>query len=123
MRNVHELVAIIEGWIQSQVSDDAAMAALRERHVPVAPILSVPEASQHPHLRQRGTVRTIHDRILGDIEVPGFALRFSEFPRTLDLHAPTLGEHNEEILTQWLGYTTDEVRELERKGVLGNGPT
>ena len=33
-----------------------------------------------------------------------------------------LGEHNEEILTQWLGYTTDEVQELERKGILRHGP-
>jgi len=122
MSNLSELVAVIEDWIRSQASDDAAMAALKERHVPVAPILSVQEALQHPHLRQRGTVRTIHDRILGDIEVPGFALRFSEFPQMLDLQAPTLGEHNEEILTKWLGYTSDEVRGLESRGVLGNGP-
>jgi crotonobetainyl-CoA:carnitine CoA-transferase CaiB-like acyl-CoA transferase len=122
MRNLDELVALIEGWLRSQASDDAAMAMLKEQHVPIAPILSVPEALQHPHLRQRGTVRTIHDRILGNLEAPGFALRFSEFPKTLDLQAPTLGEHNEEILTQWLGYTTDAVRELERKGVLRSGP-
>ncbi len=115
-------MAIIEGWIRSQSSDDAAIEALKEHHVPVAPILSVPEALQHPHLRQRGTVRTIHDRILGDLDVPGFALRFSEFPDTLDLQAPLLGEHNAEILIQWLGYTTDEIQELERKGILHSGP-
>ncbi len=122
MNNLDELVVIIEGWIRSQPSDDAAMETLKEHHVPIAPILSVPEALQHPHLRQRGTVRTVHDRILGDLDVPGFALRFSEFPDTLDLQAPTLGEHNAEILTQWLGYTTDEVQELERKEILRSGP-
>jgi crotonobetainyl-CoA:carnitine CoA-transferase CaiB-like acyl-CoA transferase len=122
LNNLEALVAIIEGWIRAQVSDDAAIATLKEYHVPVAPILSVAEASQHPHLRQRGTVRTIRDRILGEFDVPGFALRFSEFPTTLDLQAPTLGEHNREILTQWLGYTTDEVHELERKGILRSGP-
>ena len=122
MRNLRELVDTIEGWIRSQESDDAAIAILKEHHVPVAPILSVAEASQHPHLRQRGTVRTIHDRILGDIDVPGFAFRFSEFPKTLDLQAPMLGEHNEEILTRWLDYSPDEVRALERKGILRSGP-
>ena len=122
MRNLDELVALIEGWIQSQPSDDAAIEVLKAHHVPIAPILSVPEALQHPHLRQRGTVRTVHDRILGDLEVPGFALRFSEFPGTLDLQAPLLGEHNEEVLTEWLGYSTDEVRELEQKGILRSGP-
>ncbi len=122
MNNLDELVAIIEGWIRSQSSDDAAIETLKAHHVPVAPILSVPEALQHPHLRQRGTVRTVHDRILGDLDVPGFALRFSEFPDTLDLQAPLLGEHNAEILTQWLGYTPDEVQELESKGILRSGP-
>lgn len=121
LNNLDELVAIIEGWIQSQLSDDTAIEILKEHHVPIAPILSVPEALQHPHLRQRGTVRTVHDRILGDLEVPGFALRFSEFPGTLDLQAPLLGEHNEEILTEWLNYSTDEVRELERKRILRSG--
>ena len=122
MNNLRELVDLIEGWMRSQESDDAAIAILKAHHVPVAPILSVAEASQHPHLRQRGTVRTIHDRILGDMDVPGFAFRFSEFPKTLELQAPTLGEHNEEILTQWLDYTPDEVRALERKGILRSGP-
>ncbi len=122
MNNLDELVAIIEDWIRSQSSDDAAIETLKAHHVPVAPILSVPEALQHPHLRQRGTVRTVHDRILGDLDVPGFALRFSEFPDTLDLQAPLLGEHNAEILTQWLDYTPDEVQELEGKGILRSGP-
>ena len=123
MNNLDELVTIIEDWIRSQPSDDAAIKTLKDHHVPIAPILSVPEALQHPHLRQRGTVRTVHDRILGDLDVPGFALRFSEFPGTLDLQAPLLGEHNAQILTEWLGYSTDEVQELESKGILRSSPT
>ena len=122
MNHLDELVETIEAWLRSQPSDDAAIATLKEYHVPIAPILSVPEALQHPHLRQRGTVRTVHDRFLGDMEVPGFALRFSEFPQTLELQAPTLGEHNREILTQWLGYTPEQVQELERKQILRSGP-
>jgi crotonobetainyl-CoA:carnitine CoA-transferase CaiB-like acyl-CoA transferase len=122
MRNLDELVATIEEWIRCQESDDAAIATLKAHHVPIAPILSVPEALQHPHLRQRGTVRTVQDRILGELDVPGFALRFSAFPQPLTLQAPLLGEHNAEILTQWLGYTQDEVQELERRGILRSGP-
>lgn len=103
-------------------SDEASMAAMKEHRVPHAPVLSVAEAVNHPHLRQRGTVRTIHDRILGDFDVPGFALRFSDFPENLELEAPMLGEHNEEVLTTQLGYSTARVRELERGGVLRSGP-
>ncbi len=90
--------------------------------MPCAPVLSIAEAVKHPHLRQRGTVRTVHDRILGDFDVPGFALRFSDFPQRLELEAPTLGEHNAEVLTKYLNYPESRVRELEKMGVLQSRP-
>jgi crotonobetainyl-CoA:carnitine CoA-transferase CaiB-like acyl-CoA transferase len=64
----------------------------------------------------------VHDRILGDFDVPGFSFRFSNFPKPLELHAPMLGEHNEKILTEDLGYSAARVRELEAKGILKSGP-
>jgi crotonobetainyl-CoA:carnitine CoA-transferase CaiB-like acyl-CoA transferase len=121
LTNLKELVALMEQWLQS-VGDDAAMAAMKEYRVPHAPVLSVAEAVKHPHLRERGTVRTVHDRILGDFDVPGFALRFSNYPQRLELEAPLLGEHNEEILSRYLGYPAAQIRELEQKGVLRSGP-
>ena len=120
--NLKELVAAVEAWLASMPSDDASMAVLKEYRVPHAPVLSVAEAVQHPHLRQRGTVRTVHDPILGDFDVPGFALRFSDFPKRLELQAPMLGEHNEEVLKNWLGFESSQVRALEHKGILRNGP-
>ncbi len=65
---------------------------------------------QHPHLIERQTVQTVHDRLLGDIQVPGFPLRFSSFPERLELDAPFLGEHNEKILSSYLGYTRAQMR-------------
>src|SRR5207302_4027900 len=112
---------IMEGWLQG-VSDEVAMAAMKEYRVPHAPVLSVAEAVQHPHLRERGTVRTVHDRILGDFDVPGFALRFSAYPQRLELEAPMLGEHNAEIIQRYLGYAPERIRELEQQGVLRNAP-
>ena len=104
--------------MQSARSDEETLAALREFRVPHAPVLSVAEAVNHPHLRQRGTVRTVHDSILGDFDVPGFALRFSDYPDRLELEAPTMGQHNEQVLTQTLGYSAERVAELTRRGVL-----
>jgi CoA:oxalate CoA-transferase len=121
--NLAELVATIEAWLQLMPSDDAAMAAMKEYRVPHAPVLSLSEAVDHPHLRERGTVRTVHDRVLGDFQVPGFALRFSAFPERLELHAPFLGEHNAEVLTDYLGYDAQRVAQLEQRGVLSHGET
>src|SRR5579864_5823843 len=54
--HTEELFEIIQGWLTSFPSDDAIMERLNEYRVPAAPVLSVEEAVNHPHLRQRGTV-------------------------------------------------------------------
>jgi crotonobetainyl-CoA:carnitine CoA-transferase CaiB-like acyl-CoA transferase len=113
-----EIITIIEQWLQEQESDESAIAILQEAHVPVAPVLSVGEAMEHPHLVERGTVRTINDRILGEFQIPGNPLRYSEFPEPLPLEAPFLGEHNKEILTEILSYNDDEVAAMESDGIL-----
>ncbi len=118
VRNCRALVQVIESWIAALPSDAAALAVMQEHRVPCAPVLSVEEAINHPHLRARGTVRKVHDRILGELDLPGFALRFSEFPHPLDLEAPFLGEHNAEVLGEYLGYSREQIAELERRGVI-----
>jgi crotonobetainyl-CoA:carnitine CoA-transferase CaiB-like acyl-CoA transferase len=122
VENQPEVTKVIEEWIVAQTSDEEAVRILQAGHVPVAPVLSIDQAVNHPHLRQRRTVRTITDRVLGEIEVPGMPLRFSEFPDELPLQAPLLGEHNEEILTSYLAYSPEQVRQLESDGVLKRDP-
>jgi crotonobetainyl-CoA:carnitine CoA-transferase CaiB-like acyl-CoA transferase len=117
-----EIIELIETWFQSLPSDEAAVEALREARLPSAPVLTVEKAMRHPHLVERQTVQTVHDRLLGEFQIPGFPLRFSSFPERLDLEAPFLGEHNSQILGAYLGYTPEEVSRLERGGVLHHLP-
>ena len=118
VENLQELIGIIEGWLQSFDTDEAAMAALQAVRVPVAPILTVPQAVAHPHHRQRGSVRKISDRMLGEFDIPGVPLRYSNYPDYLPLEAPFLGEQNREILGEWLGYTSEQIAALENDGIL-----
>jgi crotonobetainyl-CoA:carnitine CoA-transferase CaiB-like acyl-CoA transferase len=114
-----EVVTLIEDWLQTFPDVPSAVAHMERFNVPVAPVLSVEETLSYPHLRERGTVRTISDPTHdGEIDVPGFPLKFSEFPEELPLTAPTLGQHNEEVLTQYLGRSAAEVRKLREAGVV-----
>ncbi len=114
--------AAISEWLLTLSGNEAADAALREAHIPHAPVLTVAEAMAHPHMRERRTVRTIHDRILGEFQVPGFPMRFSAFPDEPVLEAPFLGEHNRRILSSYLGYTEEHIAKLERESVLCSAP-
>jgi crotonobetainyl-CoA:carnitine CoA-transferase CaiB-like acyl-CoA transferase len=109
-------------WLMTLPGRDDACAILREGHMPHGPILTVEQAMAHPHMRERRTVRTVHDRIIGDFQVPGFPMRFSGFPDELELEAPMLGEHNHHVLANYLGYSETRIAELERTGVLNSAP-
>ncbi len=113
-----EVVALVESWLQSIPTADEALRVLEAHGVPCAPVLSVAETTREPHLRERGTVREITDRLAGSFDVPGFPLRFSDFPEPLPLEAPLLGEHNAEVLTTLLGRSEEEVARLRAGGVL-----
>jgi crotonobetainyl-CoA:carnitine CoA-transferase CaiB-like acyl-CoA transferase len=117
-----EIVRLIEDWLAAMPNDEAAIEALRSNRVPVAPILSVREAMEHPHMIARGTVRTIKDPILGEFKIPGFPLRFSGFPEEIEFDAPMLGEHNASVLERYLGFSAGRVAELEAAGVLHSAP-
>jgi len=113
-----EIVKMIEDWLQTFPDVPSAVSHLESFQIPVAPVLSIAETVHHPHHRARGTVRTIHDRLHGDFEMPGMPLKFSRFPQDLPLQAATLGQHNEEILTTYLGRSAQDVQRLRAEGVL-----
>src|SRR5713101_855363 len=119
-RHITEVIRIVQDWVDSR-SDEEVEQALEEHRVPFAPALTVEQAMNHPHLRQRRTVRTIRDRFLGEFDIPGFPLRFSEYGE-LELEAPALGEHNAQILGEYLGYPATRIDELQARGVLNRGP-
>lgn len=112
-----EIVRIIEDWLSNYKRDDA-LKLLEDMHIPVAPVLSVPEAMEHPHLIEREVVRTIEDRGYGELQIPGVPLRFSEFPEKLDLQAPYLGEHNREVFGNLLGLSDAELETFEQEEVI-----
>ena len=109
---------MMEDWLQTFPDVASAVAHLERYQVPAAPVLSVAETVHHPHHRQRGTVRTVHDPLHGDFDMPGMPLKFSRFPQDLPLQAATLGQHNQEILTTYLGRSPEEVQRLRAEGVV-----
>jgi crotonobetainyl-CoA:carnitine CoA-transferase CaiB-like acyl-CoA transferase len=117
------LIAEIERWLQSLPDRDTALAALEREHVPVAPVLTIPEVVQQPHFLERGAVRSVSDRVFGTLRLPGFPFHFSAKRESRPLIAPDLGEHNEAVLTQYLGYSADRVAHLTATGVLASQRT
>ena len=113
-----EVNQIIQDWIDTKSSDDEILTALQAQRVPCAPVLSIAETVKEPHLRERGTVRTVTDPKFGEVDLPGMPLRFSDYPHNIPLETAHLGEHNSDVLNGMLGYSDEKIQNLYDTGVL-----
>lgn len=78
----------------------------------MAPILSIPEAFEHPHLKARGTFVEY-----GGQMQPAPAPRFSRTKPEIQRPAASLGEHTDEALQDW-GFSAEEVAKLRAAGAV-----
>jgi CoA:oxalate CoA-transferase len=119
--NNREVAEIIEQWLKSFPSRQAAIEALEMERIPCAPVLTLNEAMAQPHLIERGTVREVTDPQIGKFAIPGNPVRFSEWQELRELKADLLGEHNDEILRD-LGLSQQEISDLYSEKVLVQDP-
>jgi CoA:oxalate CoA-transferase len=118
VRNNEALKKIIEDWFATFPDRDSVVAKLDEYRVPCGPVLSLDEAMDHPHLRQRKTVRRVSDPAFGEFDIPGFPVKFSDWPDRTELKASRVGEDNEAVLHELAGLSDQEIAGLYDKNVL-----
>lgn len=107
----------ISAWTR-QHSPDEVVARLRPMGIPVARVLQVPMIAHDPQLQARGYFQSLDHKKAGPRDYPGWPMRFSFLPEHHRHGAPTLGEHNREVLGE-LRLSKAEIDALEAKGVIG----
>jgi CoA:oxalate CoA-transferase len=118
VRNNDTLKQMIEEWFATFPDRDSVVAALDKFRVPCAPVWSLEEAMASSHLRERKTIRQVSDPGLGQFEIPGFPVKFSDWAPSADLKASRVGEDNEAVLREFLGLSAAEIEALYSEGVL-----
>ncbi len=83
-----------------------------------APVQDYAEALNDPQAIENEYVVEYDHPNAGKVKVLGLPLRFSETPGKVRNLAPELGQHTEELLTETLGYTWDQVESLKGKKVI-----
>lgn len=119
-RNQDDLDAIIGGW-SATVDAHEAFHALQRAGVPAAPVFTMKDVAEDPHLRARDMLQRMKHPFAGTHEYlkPPLA-HFSETPIRYWRHAPLLGEHNEEVYKGLLGYSDEEYAWFVANGHAGS---
>ena len=118
-RKLHEdeLEAWLSEWTADQDAETLA-TVLQERGVAAYPVNDSRGVQEDPQLAARGHFWENEHEVIGPMIRDGPAYRLSETPAYKQAPAPFLGQHNEQVYRELLGYSEEEFVELMVAGVL-----
>ena len=109
LENADAIEQALQNAIGKFTLDDVA-ARLREHDAPGAPVCSVADMFDDPHIQARSNIAKVFDEELQDsIQMPNVIGRFSETPGSVRHSAPTLGSSNRAVLMVELGFSQGEL--------------
>jgi len=120
-QNQDELDKLIEAWT-AEHDHYQVMHILQAAGIRAAPVVTAPELLSDPHLEKRGFFETFDHPEMGLHPYPGIPYKLSETPGSIRMPAPTLGQHNEQILSELLGLSQREIAQLAAEEVIGTRP-
>ncbi len=86
------------------------LEALRASDIPAAPLYSVDDLIDDPHIRAVDMIRELEHPTEGRVHSPAPVGSYSRTPPDIHRHAPRLGEHTREVLAE-AGYSATEIAE------------
>jgi len=111
--------AIVAAWVAERSVEEVASALGPDgARVPCSPVYTADQLLEHPQLLAREMVRRLPHPALGEVVVPGVAVKLSATPGDVRRLGPELGEHNREIYEGLLGLAADELTRLRDAGVI-----
>ena len=105
---------IVADWMMANDAD-TIVARMEAEGVPCAKIARIDEVVDNPQLHHRGGITEVP---FGDTKVPmqGVTIHLSDTPLTIRRPLPHVGQHNVEVLGDWLGYGGPQLESLKARG-------
>jgi benzylsuccinate CoA-transferase BbsF subunit len=112
-----EIDGIVGEWTADRDAHELTRR-LQEAGVAAAPSLSNKALFEDPHLKERGVFVQVDHPHLGKDWVLSPPFQLSETPASIRRHAPSLGEHNQQVFGDLLGMSAGEIEKLAEERVI-----
>ena len=114
--NREELYERLEKLFQTRTGEE--WLELMEDRIPIAPINTVDKALADPQILSRNMVPEIDYGNDKKLKIIGNPIKMSEIEQETFKRPPYLGEQTEEILTELLNYSPEQIKELRNQKVI-----
>ena len=117
LKRVDECDEMIAQWML-QYTQAEVMEQLNKFDVLAAPVNDIETLLADPHVRERGTVVTVADPVLGDTAVQQVVPRFRNAPGKINwLGKHEVGTETRDFLID-AGYSAEEISDLNSRGII-----
>jgi crotonobetainyl-CoA:carnitine CoA-transferase CaiB-like acyl-CoA transferase len=121
LSKLDDLDKSIAEWTYSKEAQKL-MYILQEAEIPAAATHTMSSLLNDPHLNSRNFWQWLDRAVVGNQPNPSAPFKVNGERLPIKTPAPTLGQHNQEILTKILGLNQDEINRLEKIGIIGTKP-
>ena len=111
------IIPIFEEKMRAKTRDEW-LQLFEEAKLPCGPILNLAEVFADKNVVDREMLFTLGHPVEGEIKQLGFPYKLYESSANARLRPPRLGEHNEEVLSGWLDYTSQDIERLRAEKVI-----
>ena len=115
-QHIEEVDQIVEDWTVQHTKYEV-MNILGKAGVVTGACLNAKDIHSDPHLLEREMIVTVDHPQWGEFTLPGSPIKMSDSPTTVR-SAPLLGQDTCQVLGDLLGLAEDEVKAMEREGVV-----
>ncbi|HEY6366736.1 MAG TPA: CoA transferase [Candidatus Binatia bacterium] len=116
-QNRAELQELIKSWARGKTRQEL-WDGLRAIDYFGAPVLSMGEAMDDPHVKERQAFIERNHPTAGPTKLLAPWIHMSKTPASIRADAPAIGQHTEEVLGSMLGLSAAQLSELREQGIV-----
>lgn len=118
-RKKHDFIVedIISEWVKEKTVDEVNQL-LESNDIPCSPVNQIGRLLKDPHINHRNSIVSFDYPGVGKFKTCGFPIKFSEINTDEIKRPPLLGENNEEVLCERLGYSKEKYEQLKEEGII-----
>jgi len=115
--NQDELDDIINEWTKTKTMAEVD-ALMIEHGVPAGRVYRAPDMLDDPHFQAREAIIDVPHEKWDNLKMQNVFPKFSKTPGEIRWSGPEYGEHTEEVYSEILGMSADEVAQLRNKKII-----
>jgi crotonobetainyl-CoA:carnitine CoA-transferase CaiB-like acyl-CoA transferase len=116
-KNREQLDELVRGWAAAKTRQEV-WVGLKDLGYFGAPVLSLQEVLDDPHVKERGAFIQRNHQTAGPITMLAPWIHMSETPASIREDSPRVGQHTDAVLSELLGLETQKLAELRAAGAI-----